>query len=199
MKKIIILFTLTISSILLSACGGGGTTATDSGSSLTIVNADGVDLTVNNTELNSGISTACFADYTTATTGRTHTIKVVDSNYTWTVKQYSNDLTCTAANPTVNIVEGTYTTGDNMTVSSWEGGFPPTKAGNNSTTLPTNASFTILQTTVTSTTSADFGTVGQKYNQGFIIDDSLAQRLFIYNAFDNGGTYSGGVSNPYIK
>ena len=191
MKKIITLFTLTVSSILLSACGGG-TTATDSGSSLTLVNAYGTDITVSSTALKTGISTSCFPDYVTATTGRTHTIKIVDSTYTWTVSRYANDLTCSGT-PTIESVVGTYTVGSNTKIVGWD--TVPNKASDNATPLPTDASYTILNTTVTNSTSVDFGTVGQKYETGYIIDDSLPNGLVIYNLYNGIGT----LEQPYIQ
>lgn len=191
MKKIITLLTLTISSIFLSACGGGGTTATDNGSSLTLVNAYGTNITVSSTALKTGISTSCFPDYTTATTGRIQTLKIVDSTYTWTVSRYANDLTCSGT-PAVGSVVGTYTVGSNTKIAGWD--TVPNKASDNATPLPTDASYTILNSTVTSSTEAD-SSVGDKNQTGYIIDDSSSNGLIIYNLYMD----TGFKDQPYIQ
>ena len=192
MKNIITLLTLTISSILLSACGGGGTTATDSGSSLTFVNADGnKDIIINNTALKTGISTKCFSYTNSATTGRINTLKIVDADYTWTTKIYSNDTNCTTT-PTTGTATATLVVRPNSKISSWD--TVPNKSSDNSTPLPSDASYTVIYATVTSVTSPDLGTVGTTYPGGYIIDDS-SSKLVIYNLYQGVGQ----IDQPYVQ
>lgn len=184
MKNIIIRLTLTSSLILLAACGGGGGGSSSSvGAALTIVDADGTDIAVNNTALNAGVTTACFTypGEEVSGPGRIQTLKIVDSTYTWTLKLHDGNYDCSLSPTSTVTVKGTYTVKSTANIVGWDGTVPTKQDG--SASLPTTASYTLLNTTVTSSSDNAYAIPGTQYDSGYIIDNSKAGSLAVYNLY----------------
>lgn len=204
--------TIIISLISLAACGGGdGDGGGDNTSSITLVNAYGVDVTANSIDLQSGISTDCYTETGDPTTGFIQTMQVIDSAYTFTSKAYGNDSKCADVADTTGEVKGTIVVGASAKLKGWLTGSndnpdttAPNKASDSSTPIADDASYSPLTVTITSlSANITNNEVGDVITTGFVIDDSLPTGVILYNVTSSNNTTWGAgygrTEDPYKK
>lgn len=212
MNNIVTQLTIATSLVFLVACGGGGGSSTSSSSSsssggtssLSLITASGSTIDTNSAYLSS-ISTACY-DIGAGLFAK-DTIALVESTYTYTNAEYS-DNSCTTLSSTYNFTADV-TVDQNTTTGGWVDGQnlaldPPPLYASSATVrrLPANANYTRLNFTIKTSTNSEI-IVGTTLKYGFVIDNTITTGFVLYRVPSNGyatdaDPYTNIVSNGYI-
>ena len=180
MKNIIFRIFILGSLVALTACGGGGGgTTTPPASTISLIAADSSSIDLQSTDLQGAISTTCYANNSN---GIIETVSISGTTWTYTVDTYTGDTTCSNT-PSTTTAVATLTIGSNQNVVSWENGTIPTYAATPSTSLPTNAPYTVISGEVTSSNNPDIA-AGITFSSGYVIDNSSTSGVVLYRVRD---------------
>ncbi len=176
MIKKTILGTLVVSSVLMSACGGGSSSSgTPAQTSMVVATVSGGTHTLDGT-----YTSACYTP--DGINGQIDSAAITGNQWVNSAMVYTGDITCAVA-PDVSTLTGTLSesTQGNVALSGWKNNNIPT-AADASGPLSANETVTVMGLEITAKTGTYFSSVpvGYTTHTFYVVDDTALPNITLY-------------------